>query len=502
VPSSSSEGHRKLAGRLITLRGSAAAAAALSSVAAVMAGLALNLGSERAGTAAVTAAALLIAVVSAYLGWRASTRASADFDQQAQAASEAAAIQRMLNVLAGDWRKPLWAPQVNLELSVALAPYNRASAVASETVSVFISSLAADPRVTFLVGEPGSGKSTVLRKIAIELLSRAKAPEYRTRALFLNSRTWTPGQPLQEWAARAAAQTYGISAGVSDYWVRDMRCVLLVDALDEMPAQRWESFVSAANSWLASGVGGSAVFTCRGMSYASTFYRIQHEQVATLQPVSSGIVAAELKEFAPSMADTATLRAVADLLKSDGHESSLSPLMLQMLVGALSANELPKGGHYSSSGVGVETIRLARELEGRGEFESAERLYRAVASETGSPFSSLAGIRLSLLLARSGDLQEAKRSLQASVADQISESLDSPRATAGNEDLSNDEQAVLAVLSRSRSLDDAQVSALCDLSPSRTNAALRNLRDAGLVEVLSARGLEARYRRSAVRIAS
>jgi hypothetical protein len=268
----------------------------------------------------------------------------------------------------------------------------------------------------------------------------------------------------------------------------------LIDGLDELRPENSEKFVAASNAWLSKS-GGVAMFSCRPDDYRRVFNRIRHEQVATLQPVSWSATVASVRRSSASQLSETDLSAIATLLGGDQGEFA-SPKLIQMLLSA------------ATKQVGVNAAReeddvlgLARRLEADGNLSEAARLYRYVVEQDEQALGSDASIQLSLILARSGNVAEARRLLHEAVAAKLDSSLQ-PSPKTEETASTADENRVLDVLGDSRALDEAQISAMCNMPPSRVTQAVAQLIQKGLVEVVSSHSGMRRFRRLTLDLAS
>jgi hypothetical protein len=477
------------------LRELALIAAAVSSVAAVLAGIFLNV-SNSADNAFGQVASGLVAAVSAGLAFIASRRI-AEPSHETLRLAELAAILRMQSVLSGDWRRKLWAQPVELELSVALSAGTGVEKYReTESAHALIAALVSAPRSTFLLGEAGAGKSTVLRNLAMEMLRSAHSDEYRLRPLFLNAQTWTPGVRVRDWLGVATLRAYGVEPKLTNYWLAHRSCYLLIDDVDELPPYAWQPFVNEMNDWLSSSRSGGIILACRETPYQEAFNRIRHDQVATLQALNVKLAASLLARYAGDSIGLEQLNLALALINAEGDESAVSPVVIEMLAQALSEGvDSPIAGVSSPS---TAAMRLALDLERRGDVAEAKILYAALAERDPTDVGQIAAVRLSLLIAKSGDLSSAKKLLQESVARRLKDSLDEPTERDRRDDLTDDQQVVLKALDRAPALSLPQISAATNMAPGRVSVNLRTLQEQGLVEVLTSDGGGLRYRRSSV----
>jgi energy-coupling factor transporter ATP-binding protein EcfA2 len=87
---------------------------------------------------------------------------------------------------------------------------------------------------TALLGAPGSGKSTTLRKLALELAHQALADDRAPIPLLVSLGEWIGDEPLSEFLAVKAPEAGGVVEGLA----KAGRLVLLLDGLNEMPTAK------------------------------------------------------------------------------------------------------------------------------------------------------------------------------------------------------------------------------------------------------------------------
>lgn len=398
-----------------------------------------------------------------------------------------------------------WNVDIDVPLSIVLNREGRDLGGRNpQTRSAFIASLTSNPRCTIVTGVGGSGKSALLTQLALQMTDARVAGTFRYTPLMLHCRGWDLDSHLSNWVTNQTRYSYGITANITQRWLNRGAVILIIDGLDDIPDSARKSFVPQLNGWLNSAAGGRAVVSCRTDSYFEYFKGIVHEQVANLEPLPyreiQGYIVRILNQRAANdraRYDTESL--LSHVISPDPRLSSVStPLLVRLLADGvidMSFESFITPGTTGITDPAAMAVELGDKLRQQGNERGAIESYMAAVNSPASQWRSIAGIRASLLMARSGEFERARKTLHSALATEIEHSFhESPVSL--SEDLSGDERAVLRALSPEKTLDAFQVSSLSSVPPGRCNNALRSLRDRSLVEITDADKGEPRFRRS------
>lgn len=481
---------------------------AASSILAVLAGVAANfisfpipdIGEFKWSEIISMLAGLLAGVTSALLAER-TLKGSLNFDL-----SEEAAIRRIKIALSDVSETEVWSyPDSDLQLSVMLRR-DSPSQAHLQSSSAFIARLTSDPRCTIITGLPGSGKTMLLRHVALQMATAREHSRLRFTPLLLGCQDWSNGSDLVNWVGHQTRRVYGIPAEITRSWITRGTALLILDGADEISHEGWPSFVLEVNNWLNSPVGGRVILSCRNDAYVSYFQKIRHEQVANLEPLSQDAIRQHFtKVISENISDPSKRAEAQSLLRdfafavAEGIPGWSTPLLVRILTDAVLRAAVDHQGGDTRDDPGALAVELGDSLSRKGDQAAAIESYMAAIKSRSPQWRPLATLRASLLLARSGDHEGARETLERSLAAEIERPLHSELLPI-EDDLSIDERAVLSVLSPAKSLDAFQVSSLASVPPSRCNSALRQLRERGLVEVADNDDIDPRFQRSAVEL--
>ena len=101
-----------------------------------------------------------------------------------------------------------------------------------------------------ILGDAGSGKTTILLQLAKDLLDRAESDEHFRIPVVFNLSSWSiHREPLEDWLVSELQRCYQIPRMLGQRWVDDDSILPLLDGLDEVVQQHREECVEAINEF-------------------------------------------------------------------------------------------------------------------------------------------------------------------------------------------------------------------------------------------------------------
>jgi DNA polymerase III delta prime subunit len=105
-------------------------------------------------------------------------------------------------------------------------------------------------RALFILGEPGSGKTTTLISLAKEMITQAEEDAQKPIPVIFNLVSWAEKrEKLSNWLIEELTAKYQIPHTLGSQWLADDALILLLDGLDEVPLNQRTACVSAINQF-------------------------------------------------------------------------------------------------------------------------------------------------------------------------------------------------------------------------------------------------------------
>ena len=246
------------------------------------------------------------------------------------AATREAGLNMILRSLEHDYRHVFAELKEDLSIEPRLSVIHGLKAGADGTTSTegVVTGLAEQGGTVLILGGPGSGKTTIVRKILQRQLAAAANDESRPVWILLNLSSWN-GEPMLEWAVDQIRIKTSKPPDAIRRWITDNSIALILDGFDEVrPEQRAACAAELDTFGPLLGISGLIV-TCRNLEYRELPAPGIHTTAAVeVMPLSHECCDAYLEKLG------AEYSGLQQILRSDSSMQILarSPLMLSLMV--------------------------------------------------------------------------------------------------------------------------------------------------------------------------
>ena len=182
-------------------------------------------------------------------------------------------------------------------------------------------------RRMLIVGDFGSGKTTVVLKLCQSLLDERRVNSRAAVPVILNLATWSRYRgTFPEWVIDELNARYRVPRRIGRRFVRNGYLVILFDGLDELPPSDRRSCVQAMNQYNEPLHG--LVVTCRQKEYEAIADRLSLNVAVAIQPLSSEQMESCFEKL------SLNVNGLRDACAADEHLRMMatSPLMLNVMI--------------------------------------------------------------------------------------------------------------------------------------------------------------------------
>lgn len=189
-----------------------------------------------------------------------------------------------------------------------------------------------------ILGEPGSGKTTMLLELARDLLDQAEQDETLRIPIVFNLSSWVLKRPpLTEWLAAELNSIYQIPPKVVEAWVKKDEILPLLDGLDEVAQAQRVACIEAINTYRAEHGLTPMVVCSRIANYEAVRTKLTLSDALILRPLTKVQVDEYLAAAGPAFNSVRQALAQDMVLQ----EMTQTPLLLSIMALTF-GNEAPE----------------------------------------------------------------------------------------------------------------------------------------------------------------
>lgn len=206
-----------------------------------------------------------------------------------------------------------------------------------------------------ILGEPGTGKSTMLLILARALLMRARKPSAPIPVV-CNLVTWSREQkPIGEWIERELITKYFVRTNIAPKWVAQDQLVLLLDGLDEVSEEDRIRCCEALNDYLNAHPVQIAI-CCRINEFTKLGQKLCLIHAIEIQP----LIEAQLFRYLHTLRLEKELSPYLILPEDASSQFMLSPLMVNTIIRTYDDGK--NQGRLSRISLATTTVEFYSEL--------------------------------------------------------------------------------------------------------------------------------------------
>ncbi|MEM9090454.1 MAG: NACHT domain-containing protein [Cyanobacteria bacterium P01_F01_bin.53] len=213
-------------------------------------------------------------------------------------------------------------------------------------------------RTLLILGEPGSGKTTVLLKLVQGLIERLGDNLSQPIPVVLNLSSWSKKrQPIEAWLVQELYETFQISKALGERWIQEEQLILCLDGLDEVEARYRNECVQALNQFIQDHGLTEMVVCSRIRDYEALSERLSLRSAICVQTLTAEKIDQYLAQAGEQLSAIKTVLSQNNEIKA----FASSPLILSVISLVYQGCDLADIPHSSDNGadnsIGVNRFR-------------------------------------------------------------------------------------------------------------------------------------------------
>ncbi len=183
-------------------------------------------------------------------------------------------------------------------------------------------------RTLLILGEPGSGKTVTLLKLAETLINRSENDLSQPLPVLVNLSSWSKKRDsIRTWLIRELYKTYQVSRSLGQAWIDNEQLILLLDGLDEVDARCRDACVRALNQFIQTHGRTEMVVCSRIQDYKVLPEQLCLRSALYVKPLDSKQIDQYLEQAGNQLA------ALKTVLNQNAHikQFASSPLILNIM---------------------------------------------------------------------------------------------------------------------------------------------------------------------------
>ena len=191
-------------------------------------------------------------------------------------------------------------------------------------------------RALLILGEPGSGKTITLLRLAQALIALAESDADRPVPVVLNLASWGENRgDLSEWIVEELTEKYQIPRQLGQEWLANDELILLLDGLDHVAERHQEACIQAINHFRQS-QGLTGIVVCSRLhTYETLNARLKLGAAIAIAPLSrqhiNAYVDAAKKQSEELQLELSGKQGLSEILSSPLVLSIMTPALLEEL---------------------------------------------------------------------------------------------------------------------------------------------------------------------------